>query len=134
MSELYQTSELRTNILRVLSFTGSERVLEIGAGSPVLTAFLSEHVKEVVCLDDSAVRIEENKRQNQPQEKIRYVCQKVTEYTDAEGFDLVVLVDADQPAHPDWSGLFESWTKPEGQVLLAVENPYGLRGFAGCRE
>ncbi|MCR4752625.1 MAG: class I SAM-dependent methyltransferase [Eubacterium sp.] len=134
MSELYQTSELRTNILRVLSFTGSERVLEVGAGSPVLTAFLAAHAKEIVCLDDQAERIEESARQNAVQAKIRYVCQTVTEYSDAEQFDLVLLADVDQPALSDWAGLLDLWTKPEGKVLLAVENPYGLRGFSGCRE
>ena len=134
MSELYQTSELRTNILRVLSFAGSERVLEIGAGSPVLTAFLAAHAKEVVCLDDQAERIEENARQNAALGKIRYVCQTVTEYSDAEPFDLVLLADVDQPALPAWTDLLDSWTKPAGCVLLAVENPYGLRCFAGCRE
>ena len=117
MNKLWQASKLRTNILWILSLSGMERVLAVGETGPVLSAFLAERVKEVVCLDTGETGIE-----------------GILGFSDEEGFDLIILEEADLPVWPEWPEKLSSWVKPQGQILYAFENPFGLRFFAGCRD
>lgn len=117
LGEFFLTTKQRANILRILDLKGSERVLVIGNDISVIVSYLKKQTREVLSFETGGNQADDLKG-----------------FEDGKGFDLLVLADADLPDLPDWPDRFASWTNLQSRILFAYENPYGLRGFAGCRD
>lgn len=86
-----RTRDLNARVLRdQLETPSGARVLEIGCGTGINTAFLAEHAGEVVAVDLSE-RMLERARQRVSSPFVRFMCADVTAPWPVEGpFDLVV--------------------------------------------
>ena len=142
---LYHLSELRENIVEWLPIDKSMKVLEVGSGCGAITGVLSEKAGSVTCCDLSLKRSRINAYRHQFNENITI---HVGNFTDVEksldrDFDYICLigvfeyargyVDSADP-YGDFLKLIGSHLKPGGTIVIAIENRFGLKYWAGCRE
>ena len=145
---LYHFSHLRENIVRWYPFSGKERVLEIGAGCGAVTGALCEAAGSVDAVELSMKRSRINALRNKEAANLAiYVgnFQEVEPHLD-ELYDVITLIGVLEYAESyisTGSGagaalrLLQTAArhlKPDGEMLLAIENRFGLKYFAGCAE
>lgn len=142
---LYHLSELRENIVEWLPVDKSMKVLEVGSGCGAITGKLSEKAGSVTCCDLSFKRSRINAYRHQFNENITI---HVGNFTDVEklldrDFDYICLIGVFEYAaayvgtadpYGDFLALIKSHLKPGGTVVIAIENRFGLKYWAGCKE
>lgn len=144
-SAMYHLSPRRENIVRFLPINRSMSVLEIGAGCGAVTGALSEMAGSVTCVDLSKKRSLINAERHKEQDNIEIIVGnfETIEPELAEQYDLITLIGVleyaesylkTENAYEELLRRAASHLKPGGQLLIAIENQYGLKYFAGCKE
>lgn len=142
---LYHLSPLRENIVDWLPIDKSHKVLEIGAGCGAITAGLARKAKEVTCVDLSAKRSHINAWRNQDQDNITI---HVGNFSDIEpslstDYDYICLIGVfeygqsyiqSKEPYEDFLKIMLRHMKAGGRLIIAIENRFGLKYFAGCKE
>lgn len=142
---LYHLSDLRENIVEWLPMDKSMKVLEVGSGCGAITGSLSRKAGSVTCVDLSRKRSLINAYRHKD-------CDNVTihvgNFRDIEpdlpaDYDYVCLIGVfeygqsyiggDTPFH-DFYQIIKKHVKPDGRIVIAIENKMGLKYWAGCRE
>ncbi|MCR4890669.1 MAG: class I SAM-dependent methyltransferase [Lachnospiraceae bacterium] len=144
-SVLYHLSNLRGNIVDFLPIEKNHTVLEIGAGCGAVTGALSEKAGFVTCVELSRKRSLINAYRHQDRENIAILVgnfQDIYERLNHK-FDYIMLIgvleyaaayiDGDKPYERMLAMLSELLDKG-GRIVIAIENKYGMKYFAGCRE
>lgn len=144
-SVLYHMSHIRQNIIDWFPFQKEGEVLEIGSGCGAITGALARRVKEVTCIELSKKRSLINANRNRNYDNIN-IC--VGNFADIEKsldkkFDYITLIGVfeyaegyigtDEP-YTEFLRLIGSHLKPQGKLIIAIENRLGLKYWAGCRE
>lgn len=142
---LYHLSPLRENIVDWIPMTGEEKVLEVGSGCGAITGALARKAGSVTCVDLSKKRSLINAYRHSE-------CDNVTihvgNFKDVEpelpdDFDYICLIGVFEYGQSYIGGEspFEDFLKlllphlaEGGRILIAIENRYGMKYFAGCRE
>lgn len=142
---LYHLSKQRGNIIDWIPFTGQESVLEIGAGCGAITGTLAEKAGSVDCIELSKSRSLVNATRNQEYDNIRIHVgnfQDVEKTLDRQ-YDYITLIGVLEYAasyidssHPyeEFLRIIGRHLKPDGKLIVAIENKYGLKYWAGCKE
>ena len=140
---LYHFSRLRGAIVSPLSLRSDHRVLEIGCGSGAVTRTLAESGASVVGLEGSLHRARAAHVRCRELDNVEIICGSLQAYTDDEGFDVVVVVgvleysasfiDDDNPFEAFLSHV-RRLCRPDGVLLLAIENPIGIKYLLGWPE
>lgn len=142
---LYHLSHLRENIVDWIPIGKKAKVLEIGSGCGAITGALSKKAGEVVCVDLSKKRSMINAYRHS-------LCDNITihvgNFKDIEpdlpaDFDYIFLIGvleygqsymgSDKPFEEFLSIVMKHLAKG-GRIVIAIENKYGLKYFAGCME
>lgn len=142
---LYHLSPLRENIVDWIPMTKNDKVLEVGSGCGAITGALARKAGSVTCVDLSKKRSMINAYRHSE-------CDNVTihvgNFKDIEpdlpqDFDYICLIGVfeygqsyiggDTPFHDFLSILMPHMAK-NGRIVIAIENKYGLKYFAGCKE
>ena len=142
---LYHLSTLRENIVDWLPIKKTDKVLEVGSGCGAITGALSGKAGSVTCVDLSKKRSTINAYKNAD-------CDNVTihvgNFKDIEpdldtDFDYVCLIGvfeygqgymgSEKPYH-DFLNILRKHVKKDGRLVIAIENKFGLKYFAGCKE
>ncbi len=142
---LYHLSALRENIVDWLPIKKTDKVLEVGSGCGAITGALARKAASVTCVDLSKKRSTINAYKNAD-------CDNVTihvgNFKDIEpdlatDFDYVCLIGvfeygqgymgSDKPYH-DFLNILKKHVKKGGRLVIAIENKFGLKYFAGCKE
>ena len=142
---LYHLSPLRENIVEWLPIDKSMKVLEVGAGCGAITGALAKKAGSVTCCDLSLKRSKINAYRHME-------CDNVTihvgNFTDVEAdldrdYDFICLigvfeyakgyVDSEDP-YGDFLKLLKTHCKADGRIAIAIENKFGLKYWAGCKE
>ena len=142
---LYHLSPLRENIVEWLPIDSSMKVLEIGSGCGAITGALSEKAGEVTCVELSRKRSLINAYRHMDADNVTihlgnfqdvepdlpcdydYICLiGVFEYAQA-------YIDTETP-YEDFLRIIKKHIKPDGHIAIAIENKFGLKYWAGCRE
>lgn len=142
---LYHLSALRENIVDWLPIQKTDKVLEVGSGCGAITGALARKAASVTCVDLSKKRSTINAYKNAD-------CDNVTihvgNFKDIEpdlatDFDYVCLIGvfeygqgymgSDKPYH-DFLNILKKHVKKDGRLVIAIENKFGLKYFAGCKE
>ena len=142
---LYHLSELRENIVDWLPIDKSMKVLEVGSGCGAITGCLSKKAGEVTAIDLSKQRSLINAYRHTE-------CDNVTihvgNFQDIEpelpcDYDYVCLIGVfeygqsyiggEQPFH-DFFKIIKKHVKKGGKLVIAIENKFGLKYWAGCTE
>ena len=135
----YHLDRRRTNILRPINFDKSMRVLDVGAGTGVMSRYAAERGARVVALEGDSMRAElASLRCEGLNVDVR--CGSVDDFDDSEGFDLILVIGVLEYAinHPDGSsGFLEKLSQllnPDGSLVIAIENQMGLAYWMGANE
>ena len=142
---LYHLSEVRTNILNWYPFEADAHVLEVGAGCGAITGAIAAKAEKVVAIDLSKRRSMINAYRNRDKDNIEIIVGNFNDVAAglAEKFDYVTLIGVLEygelyiPGNDSYRTFLKKIAgllKPNGKVLIAIENQLGLKYFAGCRE
>ncbi|MDE5589285.1 MAG: class I SAM-dependent methyltransferase, partial [Acetatifactor sp.] len=142
---LYHLSPLRENIVEWIPMDKSARVLEVGSGCGAITGALARKAGSVTCVDLSRKRSLINAYRHSD-------CDNVTIHVGnfkdiepdlPEDFDYICLIGVFEYGQSYIGGEtpFEDFLKilmphlgADGRIVIAIENKYGLKYFAGCKE
>lgn len=139
----YHLSGRRANLLRALDVRTGDRVLDVGAGTGLLSRYLVEQGATVVALEGNGARAHAAAARLDGLDRCEVVCGDFYEFSDDDGFDLVTLVgvveysgDAFGGAHGPLRLLAKatSLLRPGGSVLVAIENQLGITYVLGGPE
>lgn len=144
-SILYHFSHVRQNIVSWLPISPDDDVLEIGAGCGAITGALAEMAGSVTCIELSKKRSLINANRNREKNNIEII---VGNFTDIESnlgqkYDYITLIGVleyaasyiskDNP-YETFLKMISGHLKPEGKIIIAIENQMGLKYWAGCVE
>lgn len=140
----YHLSPLRANLLKPLQVGPGVRVLEVGAGTGVLSRYLGETGAGVVAVEGSLERAQVVAARCAGMPNVEVLCGPVQEYADGRRFDLVVAVGVLEYAAaevavsavgaPGLLAHLRELTLPEGALELGIENQLGLKYLLGHPE
>lgn len=142
---LYHLSVQRENIVEWLPIDKSMKVLEIGAGCGAITGVLSKKAGSVTCVDLSKKRSMINAYRHMNCDNITI---HVGNFQDIESslpcdYDYICLIGVLEYAQSYIGGEapFENFLniirhhlKKGGHIVIAIENRFGLKYWAGCKE
>lgn len=139
----YHFSPRRSNILRPFEIGKDHRVLEIGAGTGAITRYLGELGAEVTALEGEAIRARAIAARCSDLENVEVVSGSLFDFEDSSGFDLIVIIGVLEYAGPatsdhrhqlDFLRHANGLLRPEGTLVLAIENQIGLKYLLGYSE
>lgn len=142
---LYHLSMLRENIVEWIPMEGGAKVLEVGSGCGAITGALAKKAGTLTCVDLSRKRSLINAYRHSE-------CDNVTihvgNFKDIEpdldrDYDYICLIGVfeygksyigGETPYEDFLKILMKHLKPDGRLIIAIENKYGLKYFAGCKE
>lgn len=142
---LYHLSDLRENIVEWLPMDKSMKVLEVGSGCGAITGCLARKAGSVTCLELSEKRSLINAYRHQD---CGNVTIKLGNFQDMEptldtDYDYITLtgvfeygqsyINSENP-FVDYYNILKKHIKPDGHIVIAIENKMGLKYWAGCKE
>lgn len=142
---LYHLSPLRGNIVDWLPIGAGDKVLEIGSGCGAITEKLAEKAKSVTCIDLSARRSHINAYRNQDKNNIEIHVGNFNDIEPSlpEDYDFACMIGvfeygqsyiSSQTPYEDFLNIMKKHVKPDGCIVIAIENRLGLKYWAGCKE
>ncbi len=139
----YHFSPSRANILRPFQLSEDQDILEIGAGCGALSRYLGECGANVLALEGSPQRARIARSRTRDQSNVTVVSESLSSFITTWQFDVVTLIGvleyaamdstADDPAKAMLAHV-ASLVKPDGVLILAIENQLGLKYFSGAPE
>lgn len=142
---MYHLAHERENILSWYPFAPGAKVLEVGSGCGAVTGAVAAGAKSVTCIDLSKKRSMVNAVRHKDS---RNIMIRLGNFQDVEkdldrDFDYATLIGVfeygqgyiggERPYHGFLTTVMEH-IRPGGKLLLAIENKFGLKYWAGCRE
>lgn len=137
---LYHLSPVRQNILDWYDFKKDASVLEVGAGCGAVTAALCRQASKVTCVELSKRRATINAYRNQNFNNLEIMVANFNDIKFEEKYDYITLIGVLEYANYYTGGedsfvtfleKIKSLLKPDGKLLIAIENKFGLKYFAG---
>ena len=144
-SVMYHLSYIRENIVSWLPIDKNAKVLEIGAGCGAITGKLAEMAGSVTCIELSKKRSLINANRHREYDNIEIIVGNFEEIEKeiTEKYDFITLIGvleyAESYIHESdpYHALLRAVGKhlaPGGKLVTAIENRFGLKYFAGCKE
>ena len=142
---MYHLSHIRENVITWLPISKKARVLEIGAGCGAVTGGFAKLAGHVDCIELSKKRSLINATRHREYSNIDIIVGNFTDIEPnlTEQYDYVSLIgvleyagsyiNAKEP-YMELLNRAISHLKPDGKLLIAIENKFGLKYFAGCKE
>jgi glycosyltransferase involved in cell wall biosynthesis/SAM-dependent methyltransferase len=140
---LYHLNGTRANILRPFKHVLKSDVLEIGAGCGAITRYLGECGANVLALEGSPSRAAIARSRTRDLENVTVLAEKFDEFQCDHQFNVITLIgvleyanlftSAENPALAMLERV-RALLKPEGKLIIAIENQLGLKYFAGAPE
>jgi len=139
----YHLAPARANILRPFAATLRGSVLEIGAGCGAITRFLGEQGGQVLAVEGSLRRAAIAASRTRDLDNVTVIAENFAQFDYPAQFDVITLIGVLEYAnlfmhteHPPLAMLqrVRSMLKPQGILILAIENQLGLKYFAGAGE
>ena len=142
---LYHLSPQRENIVEWLPITKDMKVLEVGSGCGAITGALARKAGEVTCIDLSRKRSRINAYRHMDADNVTI---HVGNFQDVEpelpcDYDYICLIgvfeyaqayiQSDTP-YEDFLQIIKKHVKSQGHIAIAIENKFGLKYWAGCKE
>jgi len=140
---LYYLSSTRANLLRVFDADLRGDVLEIGAGCGAITRYLGEQGGNVLALEGSTRRAGIARARTRDLPNVSVLAENFERFQIDKRFDVITLIGVFEYANLFVSGAnpgakmlekVRSLLKPDGLLIIAIENQLGLKYFAGAPE
>jgi SAM-dependent methyltransferase len=139
----YHFSPIRENIVSWLPIGPSDDVLEIGSGCGAITGALSKMARQVDTIDLSKKRSLINAYRHKDKSNIRIHVGNFLDMNLPGKYDWISLIGVFEYAKEFGLGedpyrtmllKVKQLLKPGGRLIIAIENKFGLKYWAGCRE
>lgn len=140
---LYHLSSIRENLLDWYDFKPEASLLEIGSGCGALTGLFCRKATHVTAIELSKKRSLINATRNQQYDNLEIMVGNFTDIRLNKKYDYVTLIGVFEYAIGYVGGArpFEEmlerakgFLKPDGTLIVAIENKYGMKYFAGATE
>ena len=140
---LYHFSPVRQNVLEWYDFKEDANVLEVGSGCGAITGVLCKKAQSVISVDLSKRRSLINAYRNQEFGNLKIYVGNFNDVELEEKFDYITLIGVLEYAdyYTDSTDSFRvflekirGYLKEEGHLLIAIENKFGLKYWAGYAE
>ncbi|MCC8052110.1 MAG: methyltransferase domain-containing protein [Clostridiales bacterium] len=141
---LYHLSHIRQNIVGSVHLRADASVLEIGSGCGAITGALSRQAGSVTCVDLSLQRSRINAYRNRERDNIEILVGNFQDIEKSLGeYDCVTLIGVFEygaayikAADPyvEFLRIIRKHLAPGGKIVMAIENRFGMKYFAGCQE
>ena len=142
-SSEYHLTTKRAQLLSGFDFDRSLKVLEVGCGCGAITRYLGETFDSVVSVEGSISRARLARLRTRDLPSVSVVCAPFQEIRFSEKFDIIFVigvfeysasfVQGDDPYEAALK-YFADILTPDGVVVIAIENQFGLKYFNACRE
>jgi len=141
----YHLSAARINLLSWYDFKKNSSVLEVGAGCGAITGLLADRCGEVSALELSPRRAKINANRNKRHQNLTVIAGNLENFQNysTQKYDYVVcigvleyagrFISGDRP-FKDFLSMLRKHLKPDGVLVLAIENKLGLKYFSGSGE
>lgn len=140
----YHLTPIRKNILNWYPFKKDSEVLEIGAGMGAITEVLCDKCKNVVSVELSKNRAKSIEIRNKAKENLELIVANLNDIDFGERkFDYITLIgvyeyaalytNTDNP-YVDFLNNIKKLLKPDGKLLIAIENKFGMKYWLGAPE
>jgi 2-polyprenyl-3-methyl-5-hydroxy-6-metoxy-1,4-benzoquinol methylase len=139
----YHLSLKRAQLLAGFTFDRSLKVLEVGCGCGAITRILGESFDQVVSVEGSMPRARLARSRTRDLPSVNVVCAPFQKIEFSQKFDIIFcigvfeysgsFVEADDP-YDAVLKYFSSLLTPDGMVVIAIENQFGLKYINGCSE
>lgn len=142
-STYYHLTHLRKNILNWYPFDKNASVLEIGCGMGAITGVLCDNCKEVTSVELSKRRATATLLRCREKENLEIIVGNLNDIEFDKKFDYITLIGVleyqgsyTETANPygDFLTKIKSLLTPNGKLLIAIENQYGLKYWCGAKE
>ncbi len=140
---LYHLSPIRQNIINWYPFKKNASCLEIGGGCGAITGALCQSLEKVTVVELSKRRSSINLERHKDFENLEIIVGNLNDIQFKEKFDYITLngvleyagsfTKTDNP-YSDFLKQIKKYLKPDGKLIIAIENRYGLKYFAGAKE
>ncbi len=141
---MYHLSHIRQNIICTVNIDKNMKVLEIGSGCGAITGALSERAGKVTCIELSKKRSSINAYRNKKRDNIEILVGNFQDIEkDLGKYDCITLIgvfeyadayiNSEEP-YVNFLNIIKGHLTENGRIVMAIENKFGLKYFAGCRE
>jgi len=140
---LYHLSPIRQNIINWYPFKENASCLEIGGGCGAITGALCDSLSEVKVVELSKRRSSINFERHKNRDNLEIFVGNLNDIEFRKKFDYITLngvleyagsfTDTNEP-YKDFLKNIKKFLKPDGRLIIAIENRYGLKYFAGAKE
>ena len=140
---LYHLSPIRQNIINWYPFKENASCLEIGGGCGAITGALCQSLEKVTVVELSKRRSSINLERHKHFDNLEIIVGNLNDIKFNEKFDYITLngvleyagsfTKTDHP-YKDFLENIKRYLKPDGKLIIAIENRYGLKYFAGAKE
>lgn len=139
----YHLTHTRKNILNWYPFDKEASVLEIGCGIGAITSVLCDRCRDVTAVELSKRRATGALLRCREKENLEIIVGNLNDIEFEKKFDYITLIgvleyqgsytETENP-YEDFLKKIRSLLKPDGRLLIAIENQYGLKYWCGARE
>ena len=140
----YHLSKIRKNLLSWYAFNPLGTCLEVGAGCGALTGLLCQKTKNVTAIELTKRRAEIIQARHANHDNLTILAGNLKNINLTQKFDYVTCIgvleyagrynnQSDNP-HLDFLLNLKNFLKPAGTLIIAIENKYGLKYWAGAKE
>lgn len=139
----YHLTPKRSQLLSGFSFDRSLSVLEVGCGCGAITRYLGENFDQVVAVEGSINRARLAGERTRDLASVSIVCAPFHRIQFLRKFDVIFCIgvleysasyiDGDDP-YDSALRMFSDMLTPDGVLVVAIENQFGLKYFGGVRE
>lgn len=139
----YHLTRTRKNLLNWYDFDPESEVLEIGCGFGALTGLLCDKCKSVTAVELSQKRAMGTLLRCREKENLEIIVGNLNDIEFSRKYDCITLIgvleyqgrftDSDNP-YRDFLSKIRKVLKPDGKLLIAIENQYGLKYWCGAGE
>ncbi len=140
----YATTPVRENIINWYPFKKQSIILEIGGGLGSVTGSLCKDAKKVISCEYSKRRAENIYYRHKNCDNLEVIAGNINKVKLKEKADYVVLVgvyeyakrffQTEEDPFSYFLSVLKSFLKPDGVILIAIENRYGIKYWAGATE
>jgi SAM-dependent methyltransferase len=140
---LYHLSPIRQNIINWYPFKENATCLEIGGGCGAITGALCKSLSKVKVVELSKRRATINYERHKDFDNLEIFVANLNDIKFEEKFDYITLNGVLEYAgsftktnnpYEDFLKQIKKYLKPDGKLIVAIENRYGLKYFSGAKE
>lgn len=137
---IFALSEMRENIINWYPFKENSNILEIGSNFGEITGLLCEKAIRVVAIEKKLKKAECIKKRHEKEQNLEVIVGKLEDIKLDEKFNYVILngilefapnyIEAENPFE-EILQYAKQMLKPDGKILIATDNKFGIQYWAG---